>query len=136
MWSESYVLFIFTKVTQNDRDCTQCLHCLVVMSNASLRPSKLKTHRHKQHFQKKDSDIDPLSAKRVRHGLEARLPHLGFTVEEKPTLQCSYEMAYGIAKCKKPHTINEELFKSCAEKMVEIMIGSGGEKENPASFAL
>ena len=66
----------------------------------------------------------------MQYDLEATLRRLEFTVEEKPTLQCSYEMAYRIAKCKKPRTIAEELIKSCAEKMVEILIGlrSGGER--------
>ena len=53
------------------------------------------------------------------------LHHLGFTVEEKPTLQCSYKVAYRIVKCKKPHTIAEDLIRTCAEKMLEVMIGLG-----------
>ena len=118
-WSDSYVSFGFTKVTRNGRDCAQCLHCSVVMSNASLRPSKPKYHDDKKHFQTKDDDIDALSAKRVRYDLEATLPHLGFTVEEKPTFQCSYEMAYRIAKSKKPHTNAEQLIKPCAEKWLK-----------------
>ena len=95
--SESYVSFDFTKVTSNGRDCAQCLYCSFVMSNASLRPSKLYSHCDKKHLQKKDDDIDALSAKRVRYDLEATLPHLGFTVEEKPTLHCCYEATYRIA---------------------------------------
>ena len=128
-WSDSYVSFSFTKVTRNRRDCAQCLHCLVTMSNASLRPSKLKYHNDKKHFQRKDDDIHALSAKKVRYDLETTLPHLGFMVEEQPTFQCSYEVAYRIAKCKKPHTITEKLIKPCAKKMVEIMIGSGTKKK-------
>ena len=38
-------------------------------------------------------------------------------------------MARRIAKCRKPHTIAEELIKPYAEKMVEIMIGSGAKKK-------
>ena len=118
-WSESYVSFGFTKVTRNGRDCVQCLHCSVVMLNALLRPSKLKTIEDKKHPQRKDNDIDALSAKRVRYDLETTLPHLGFTVEKKPTLLCSYEVAHQIAKCKKPHTIAEELIKPCTEKWLK-----------------
>ena len=84
------------------------------MSNASLRPSKLKNHRDKKHSQGKNDDIDALSAKRVRYDLEATLPHLGFTAEEN--LQCSYELAYQIAMCKKTHTIAEKFIKPCVEK--------------------
>jgi len=64
-WSESYVSFGFTKVTRDCRGCASCLHCLVVMSNATLRPSKLKNHRDKKHLQRKDDDVDALSAKRA-----------------------------------------------------------------------
>ena len=47
-WSESYVIFGFTKVIRNDR--AQCLHCSVVMSKALLQSSKLKNHCDKKHF--------------------------------------------------------------------------------------
>ena len=89
------------------------------MSYVSLRLSKEETkknHCDKKYPQRKDHDIDALSAKRVRYYLEATLHHLGFTVEEKRTLQCSYEVAHRIVKCKKPHTIAKELIKSLAEK--------------------
>ena len=112
-WSKSYVLFGFTKVTRSSRDCAQCLHCSVVMSNASLQPSKPKNHRDIKHPQRKDDDIDALADKRVRYDLEATLPNLEFTAEEKPTSQCSYKMAYRISKCKKPHIIAEKLIKPC-----------------------
>ena len=56
---------------------------------------------------------------KVRFDLEAMLPHLGFTEEEKLTLQCSYEVAYRSAKCKKLHTIAEKLIKPCAEKWLK-----------------
>ena len=103
------------------------------MSNASLRPSKPKNHcdnhRDNKHPRNKDNDIDALSAKRVRNDLEATLPHFGFGVEEKPIFQCSYEVAYQIAKCKKPHMNAEQHIKPCAEKMVEIIIRSGVKKK-------
>ena len=83
---ENYVSFGFAKIIRNGRDCAQCLHCSVVMSNASLRPSKLKNRRDKKHPQRKDDDIDALSAKRVRYDLKATLPRSGFTVKGKPTL--------------------------------------------------
>ena len=56
-------------------------------------------------------------------------------MEEKPTLQRSYEVAYQIAKCKKTHTIAEELIKPCAENMVEIIIRSGAKKKTRVSLS-
>ena len=90
---------------------------------------QIKKNRDKKHPQRKDDNIDALSAKRRRYDLEVTLPHLGFTIEEKIILQCSYEVAYRISKCKKLHTIAEELIKLCAEKRVKIMIRSGAKKK-------
>uniref|UniRef100_UPI00358E9691 protein FAM200C-like n=1 Tax=Myxine glutinosa TaxID=7769 RepID=UPI00358E9691 len=128
-WNDSYVKFGFTNVSRDGVDCAQCLHCSVVMSNASLRPSKLSNHRDKMHPGRKEDNIDALSAKRSRYDREATLPKFGFRPEEKPALQSSYEVAYRIAKCKKLHTIAEDLIKPCTEKMVELMIGPEAKKK-------
>ncbi|XP_068223938.1 protein FAM200C-like [Palaemon carinicauda] len=128
-WTDSYVKFGFTKFIRDGVDCAQCLHCSVVMANASLRPSKVSNHRDKVHPQRKDDNIDALSTKRARYDCEATLPKFGFWPEEKPALQSSYEVAYRIVKCKKPHTIAEKLIKPCTEKMVELMIGPEAKKK-------
>ena len=112
--TESYVSFNFTKVTRNGRDCAQCLHCSVVMSNASLRPFKLKNYRDKNI--PKERMMTSMFCLPKEYNLEAPLPHLGFAVEEKPTFHCSYEVGYRIAKCKKPHTIAEKLIKPFSKK--------------------
>ena len=100
-WSESYVSLNFTKVTRNGGDCAQCLHCSVVKTNASLRPSKLENTSIKNIPKGKMMTSMPYLPKEY----DTTLPHLGFTVEEKPTLQCSYDVPQQIAKCKKPHTM-------------------------------
>lgn len=128
-WKESYVTFGFTKVLRDCLECAQCMHCSYVMSNASLRPSKLRNHHDKNHPRRNDIGNDALAAKRVRFDREATLNHFGFLPEEKPALQCSYEVAYRIARCKKPHTIAEDLIKPCAEKMVELLIGPAEKKK-------
>ena len=127
-WSESYVPFGLTKVTRVVV-IVRCV-CSVVMSNTSLRSSKLKNNCDKNHPQMKNDDINALSAKRVRYDLEATLPHFGFTVEHKSALQCSYEVAHRIAKCKKSHAIAEKLTKPCVEKMIETMIGLGQKRKS------
>ena len=99
------------------------------MSNASLRPSKLANHRDKKHSQIKTANIETMSVKRARYDREASITHFGFLQEEKPALQCNYEVAYRIAKCKKPHTISVDLIKPCLEKMVKILIGSAAKKK-------
>jgi hypothetical protein len=44
-------------------------------------------------------------------------------------LLASYKVAHRIAKCKKPHTITEELILSAAVDMVNIMIGESAGKQ-------
>ena len=129
--SESYVSFGLTKVTQNDGDFAQCLRCSVVMLNASLQPSK-KTIAMKRISKKRMMTSMLCLPKENDMTWKATLPRLRFTLEEKPTLQCSYKVGYWIAKWEKLHTIAEELIKPCAEKMVEIMIGSG--EKNSSKF--
>ncbi|KAF2365033.1 HAT C-terminal dimerization domain [Trinorchestia longiramus] len=127
-WNDSYVKFGFTNVSRDGVDCAQCLHCSVVMANASLRPSKLSNHRDKIHPQRKDDNVEALSVKRARYDRQA--PHLKFGLrpEDKPALQSSYEVAYRIAKCKMPHTIAEDLIKPCTEKIVELLVGPAAKK--------
>ena len=98
------------------------------MKIASLQFFKLKNHRDKKHPQRKDDDTNVLFVKKVQYDLKVTLLHLGFTVVKNP-LQFSYKVGYEIAKCKKPHTIAEELIKPCAERKVKMMIGSGAKKK-------
>ena len=87
----------------------------VTTSLQTLKPSQ-------QDSSWKEDNVDALSAKRSRYDREATLPKFGIRPEEKP-VQSSYEVAHRVEKCKKPHTIAENLIKPCAEKMVELMIG-------------
>ena len=75
-WNDDYVAFGFTKVNRNGLNCAQCLHCSYVMSNASLRPSKLANHRDKKHPQMKSADIGTMTAKKARYDREASITHL------------------------------------------------------------
>ena len=46
-----------------------------------------------------------------------------FSPRQKPLLQASYQVAYQIAKSKKPHTVGEELIKPRVLKMADIVLG-------------
>ena len=59
---------------------------------------------------------------------ESDATSFGICSRRKAYLQCSHEVAYRFAKCKKPHTIADELMKPRAGKMIVIMIGSGAKK--------
>ena len=76
-------MFGFTKVTRSGLECAQCLHCSALLSNSSLRPSKLKNHRDKMHPKRKNEDVAALVSKRTRYDSEGTLPHFGFLCDEE-----------------------------------------------------
>ncbi|XP_076372943.1 protein FAM200C-like [Tachypleus tridentatus] len=99
-------------------------------SNANLKPSKLDEHfKNKHGGRDAGNDIVTLRVKRARFDQVSTLPTYGFSPTEKPLLRASYEVAYQIAKSKKPHTIGEELIKPCALEMAKIVLGKEAEKK-------
>ena len=53
--------------------------------NSVVTTLQTKNYRNKKHPQRQNDDNHALSAKSVLYDLEATLPHLRFTIEEKPT---------------------------------------------------
>lgn len=50
-------------------------------------------------------------------------------LKEKPLMHASYQIAYQIAKSKKPHTFGEELIKPCVLEMAKIILRKEAEKK-------
>ena len=89
-----------------------------------MKPAKTKQHFqnvHPQHKEKKKEFCE-------RHGNALVKMKLISTedVEERDqkVAVASYVVALQIAKQRKPHTIGENLIKSCSHKMVEIVFGN------------
>ena len=93
-WKDEYVVLVFTKVDRNRLDCAQYLHCSHVMSNASLRPSKLAKHRDTRHLAMQSTEIRMLNIKRARYDRKFSLTNVGFVTVENPAHECSYEVTY------------------------------------------
>uniref|UniRef100_UPI00358E2D81 SCAN domain-containing protein 3-like n=1 Tax=Myxine glutinosa TaxID=7769 RepID=UPI00358E2D81 len=100
----------------------QCVICLDVLANKSLRPQKLKWHLDKKHgdhvnksrefFLRKEREMN--NSKSVMS--LAVFPSKGLT-------KASYLVAEKIAKEKKPYTIAEELILPCAKAMCREVLG-------------
>lgn len=123
-FSDDYVQYGFTFITEKDgTQKPQCFLCSKLLCNENMKPSKLKEHFKALHPTNLDS-IETLKQKRARFDSTAKLPQLGFKpVSDKPLLLASYQVAYRIAKNKKPHTIGENLVKPCAIEMVKTVLG-------------
>ncbi|XP_076352730.1 protein FAM200C-like [Tachypleus tridentatus] len=130
-WNDEYVKFGFTCTTEKDgTQRPQCILCSTLFSNANLKPSKLDEHfKNKHGGRDAGNDIVTLRVKRARFDQVGTLPTYGFSPTEKLLLRASYEVAYQIAKSKKPHTIGEELIKPCALEMAKIVLGKEAEKK-------
>ena len=50
MYNESYIKFGFTSLNDHGTEKGQCVVCYCVLSNESLRPSKLSNHLEKKHL--------------------------------------------------------------------------------------
>ena len=63
-------------------------------------------------------------------GWFSRKPWYGFSPVEKPLLQASYQVAFLYTEKNKPHTIAEELVKSCAMEMAKTVLDTETEKKS------
>ena len=123
-WSENYIAFGFAKNIGKDEKA-QCILCDQVLTNSSLKPSKLKI-LFAIHGGSAAYGIEALKTKRARYDQKGTLPrlHKTTTTMQKPMLMASYRAAYLIAKTKKAHNIGENLIKPCLVEMADILLGN------------
>ena len=140
-YDESYIKFGFTFAT--DRDGTQkpqCFLCGKVLSNQSMKPTKLREHLEKIHPENVGDGLDIFKQKKIRFDLSGTLPKLGFSTTQKPVLEASYKVAYLIVKNKKelqvsPHPFSLQLDETtdvaqCSQLLVFVRyVSSGSIKE-------
>ena len=100
------------------------MFCNTVYSNAYLEPSELKYHFNKRHGVANvlGHDLDSFIAKRIRYESRRKFPKFGFISAGKPLLLASDQVAYNVAKSKKPHRIAEKLIKPCVLQMTNIIL--------------
>lgn len=129
-YAEAFLNHGFVNTPQlNGDDRPQCVICLKVLTNESLKPSKLKEHLMKRH---------PLLAGKSRGYFEGKSKQLrgiqfgsGGMASEKLTaaVEVSYEVAYRIAQSSKNHTIAEDLIMPCTKLIVSKMCGEDQAKK-------
>lgn len=102
----------------------QCVVCMQLLSNESLKINKLKRHLEKVHPTYANKPLafwkeKETQAKRMR--LDA--PSSSATVSLEKTTYASFEVALKVAQCKKPHSIAEQLIKPAAIAMARTVCG-------------
>ncbi|CAG5037744.1 unnamed protein product [Parnassius apollo] len=128
-FSEDYIKFGFTFIEKDELQLPQCVICMKVLSNDSMRPNRLERHLKQQHptlllKTKEFFSSKAESLKRMRLDKSGSY-HTGVSQH----LKASFEIAFMIAKQKKPHTIGEELIKPCVLKATQIILGEDAEQK-------
>ena len=128
-YNDSYIEYGFTCMNTAGEEKPQCVICYQVLSNCSMKPSKLKLHLQTHHS--KYAHKDQTFFERHRNSLKSMKLDSDGSLHEtnKQILEASYAVSLHIAKEKKLHTIGESLIKPCAKKMVEIVLGKEAEKK-------
>ncbi|XP_028672708.1 SCAN domain-containing protein 3-like [Erpetoichthys calabaricus] len=120
-YDPEYLQFGFIPYKDNS-DQPQCVICLNVLSNESLKPAKLKRHLVTKHNELKDNPVDFFKRRAEVYANQQKIISTATTVNEK-ALKASYIMAMRIAKSKKAHTVAESLIMPAALEICEIMLG-------------
>ncbi|XP_023720331.1 protein FAM200A-like [Cryptotermes secundus] len=102
---------------------SQCVVCLKVLTAESFKKSQLKKHLNNLHPHLSSKPREyfvnlEMSVKKQRLNSNLRS-----TFDQRSASKASFEVAWLIARNKKPHTIGEQLVKPAALKMAEIMCG-------------
>ena len=127
-YKEAFLNFGFISVIENSIEKPQCVICFKVLTQESMKPSKLKQHFKSCHGKlvKKSDDYFKRKAEHLKnHHLDSGgiWPR-----QNKALLEASYCIAFRIAQSKKPHIIGEELIKPCLIKATTLVLGK--EKAN------
>ena len=134
-YNDLYIEYGFTCIINNEEERPQCVICNKVLSNDSLKSTKLKQHLHNVHQQYKNKSRSFLE--RHASALKKMRLDLNGTYHEtnKNAIEASYYVALEIARQKNPHTIVKNLIKPCSLKIVELMLGNV-EKKKIAAVSL
>ena len=127
-YSEKFIEIGFKGILTNDEPRPQCVVCTEILANESLKSGKLKRHltaKHSKFIDKAMSFFRRLE-KEFSSQKQTMTKHL--TILEKAQ-KASYEVAYLIAKDKKPYSIGETLIKPAAIAISQIINGDKARKE-------
>lgn len=127
---DEYLAFGFTSTNLNGEDRPQCVICYEVLSNESMKPSKLRRHLETKHqeYREKSKAFFKVKASLLEQSKKTMIKTATGTNNESAVL-ASYQVSLLVAKSGKPHTIAEELILPCAKIMISAMLGDKASKE-------
>ncbi|GFW88501.1 protein FAM200B [Trichonephila clavipes] len=127
-YSQEYLNFGFTITEVNGEEKPLCVICSKILAADSMKPNKLKRHFETLHGEYINKPRELFESKLKSYGNKKHFKKKTLSVNEKALLT-SYKVSYKIVRCKKPHTIAEELILPAAIEIVETMFGDNFAKE-------
>ncbi|GFT08556.1 protein FAM200B [Trichonephila clavipes] len=111
-----------------EKKSPMCVICSKILAADSMKLNKLKTHFETLHGEYINKPREFFESKLKSYEKQKNIFKNALSVNEK-ALITSYKVSYKIARCKKPHTIAEELILPAAIEIVETMFGDNFAKE-------
>ena len=127
-YDSSYLNFGFTVTERKGVEHPKCVICCEVLATECMVPSKLKRHLTTNHSNLDGKPREFFARKLSEMNKQAVLVSNFLHTPAKAQL-ASFKVAYRIAKCKKPHTIAEELVLPAALDLVSTMLGESVAQE-------
>ena len=127
-YDASYITFGFTSQYRNGEECPQCVICNKLLANESMLPNKLKRHLSSAHSSLVEKPKEYFLRK-LENLANQKASTSIFSYTGQDVVMASYKVAYRVARCKKPHTIAEELILLAATDLVSIMVGENAAKK-------
>lgn len=120
-YDEAYLALGFTAGVVGADERPVCVLCLKTLAADSMRPNKLRRHLETKHPKHMNKPLDFFQRKLSEYRQqESRM--VKSTSVNKNAQMASFKVAYRIARCKKPHTIAEQLILPAALDMVSVML--------------
>ncbi|XP_050528105.1 zinc finger BED domain-containing protein 5-like [Daktulosphaira vitifoliae] len=128
-YNTEYLQLGFTFAGTEDEPKPQCVICLEILSNESIKPSKLRRHFETKHGEFTSKSLDFFVAKlgEFKKSQKVMKSSTSLSGNKKATL-ASYEVAQLVAKSGKAHTIAEELILPAAIVLCKTMLGESAAK--------
>lgn len=128
-YTDAFLRHGFVNLPSGGEDRPQCVVCHKVLTNESLKPSKLSAHLQKCHPSLQNEDQAYFQRRAVA------LKNIQFgssgiqTQKLQAAVEASYFVAYKVAEQQKCHTIAENLIMPCAYEMVSKVCGEDQAKK-------
>ena len=122
-YTDNYLKFGFTFKETDGIEFPMCVICSTVLSNESMKPSKLQRHLETTHSHIKDKPVDYFKTYLKSLQGQQTLMKKSAKVGEL-ALKCSYQVALRIAQKKQPYTIGEDLILPSTTDMCKTIYGN------------